>query len=437
MIKTSDPVVKDSLGIFARLLAIAIILTMLGSLLQGCSDQCDTYYTYTDYQAVTVSMEEFKTGVQLEEPRSLHNPGKIYMKEPYLFISEAGEGVHIFDNSDKSNPVPKAFLKIPGSYDVAVLGNVLYSDSYTDLLAFDITEVQDIKEIKRVEDVFKSRLNHHYFRTQSNELVVDYAPFLVEREYEADCDDDIYYNGNREFLMSDGGGASGDVVNHAGQGGSMARFTMAANHLYAVDASNLYVFNLDNPFAPAMQQSVGLGWNIETIFPYEDKLFVGSSTGMHILDNSNPANPVYATSFNHAFACDPVVVENDVAYVTLRTGNACEGSINQLDLVDVSDIYNPVLLKTYPMENPHGLGIDKGKLFLCEGDFGLKVFDASDINKIDENLIEHLDEIKAYDVIPFQSVLLLIGEGGFYQFDYSDINNIKLLSHIPVVAQVN
>ncbi len=437
MIKTSDPILKDGLGIVARLLAIAILLILLGSILQGCSDQCETYYTYTDYQPVAVSVEEFRGAVQLEEPRSLHNPGKIYMKEPYLFIGEAGEGVHIIDNSDKSNPVPKAFLKIPGSYDVAVFGNILYSDSYTDLLAFDITEVQDIKEIKRVEDVFQGRMNHQYFYTQNNELVVDYAPFLVERQYEADCDDDIYYTGQGELFSGDGGRASADVVNHAGLGGSMARFTITANYLYAVDASNLYVFSLANPFAPEMGQTVGLGWNIETIFPYDDKLFVGSSNGMHILDNSNPASPVYATSFSHAFACDPVVVENDIAYITLRTGNTCEGAVNQLDLVDVSDIYHPVSLKSYPMENPHGLGIDNGKLFLCEGEYGLKVFDASDVNTLADNLIEHLDEIKAYDVIPFQQVLLLIGEDGFYQFDYSDIKNLKLLSHIPVVAEVN
>lgn len=436
MIKTSDPLVKDGLGIVARLLAIAIILTMLGSILQGCTDQCETYYTYTDYKAVTVSPEEFRADVRLEAPRGLQNPGKIYMKEPYLFINEAGEGVHIFDNSDKSNPVAKAFLQVPGSYDMAVLGNVLYSDSYTDLLAFDITELQDIREIDRVEDVFESRLNHHYYRTNANELVIDYTPFLVEREYEADCDDDIYYHGNREFLMEGGGGGT-DVINHAGQGGSMARFTLAANHLYAVDASSLYVFNVENPFTPTRQHSVSLGWNIETIFPYEDKLFVGSSTGMHILDNSNPAIPVYATSFNHALACDPVVVENDIAYVTLRTGNTCEGIVNQLDVVDVKDIYNPRLLESYPMENPHGLGIDEGRLFLCEGDFGLKVFDASDVNAIAENMISHLDEIKAYDVIPYDNILLLIGEGGFYQFDYSDITNIKLLSHIPVVTEVD
>ena len=87
------------------------------------------------------------------------------------------------------------------------------------------------------------------------------------------------------------------------------------------------------------------------------------------------------------------------------------------------------------MTNPHGLGIENGTLFICEGEYGLKVYDATDINKIAENLIEHNKQIHAFDVIPFQNVLLLIGEDGFYQYDYSDIHNIKLLSHIAVVNE--
>lgn len=439
MNKASDPAMRDGLGIAARLLIIGLLLTFLGSILQGCSDQCETYYTYTEYQPVKISLAEIRSSVKMEGPQQLQHPGKIYLRAPYIFINEAGEGIHIIDNSNKSNPVPKAFLRIPGCYDMAVFGNVLYADSYSDLVAFDIADLEDIRTIDRQEDIFKSRLDHYYYRTQDNELVVDYEPVLVERQYEADCDDDIYYFqpelAGRDVAYSGGGSGSPEVVNQGGQGGSMARFTLAANHLYAVDASSLYVFDIANPFSPSMQHEVGLGWNIETIFPYQDKLFVGSSNGLHILDNSNPSMPTYAAGFAHATACDPVVVENDIAYVTLRTGNTCEGTINQLDVIDVKDIYAPELLISYPMENPHGLGIDDGRLFLCEGEFGLKVFDATDTYQIAQNLIGRMQNIHAYDVIPYQQeeVLLLVGDDGFYQYDYSDINNIRLLSHLAVV----
>lgn len=37
MIKTSKPVVKDGLGILARLVVIALLLSILSALLQGCA----------------------------------------------------------------------------------------------------------------------------------------------------------------------------------------------------------------------------------------------------------------------------------------------------------------------------------------------------------------------------------------------------------------
>lgn len=439
MSKTSDPLVKEGLGIVARLMVIAALLSILGTVLQGCTDQCETYYTYTEYQPVSVSMSTVQEMVGMEAPRLLEKPGKIYLRDPYIFISEAGEGVHILDNRDKTNPVFKSFVSIPGSYDMAVMGNVLYTDSYTDLLAFDISNVEDVRQLGRIENVFRNRGNHHYYRTQDNQLVVDFAPVLKEKEYMADCDDDIYYHNDELALMDEVGRqqVSGDVVNHTGKGGSMARFTLQSQHLYALDASNLHVFSLANPAAPDKQHEMHLGWDIETIFPYQDKLFIGSSSGMHILDNKEPSNPVYASSFAHATACDPVVVENDIAYVTLRTGNSCNGNVNQLEVLDVSDIYNPELLTSYPMQNPHGLGIDEGKLFLCEGEFGLKVFDLKDIYQIGQNMLEHKSNIHAYDVIPHEKVLLLIGDDGFYQYDYKDIENIQLLSHIAVEAAGN
>lgn len=442
MNKVSHPELKEGLGILARLMVIAFLLGVISLLLQGCSDECETYYTYTQYKPVTISMEEAKAMAGVKEPRPLQNPGKLYIKDNFLFISEAGEGVHIFDNSDKTNPVAKAFISIPGSYDMAVLGSVLYADSYTDLVAFDIADVNYISETGRTEEVFKGRGNHYYYINENNEMVVDYVAELVQTDEPLDCNEESGRPGGRwgrenvNFAQVDASfSGGGDVVNHSGKGGSMARFALQANHLYALDPGNLYIFGLQNPFTPELSNELPLSWNVETIFPYEeDKLFIGTSNGIHILDNSDPSLPKLASSLEHFTACDPVVVENDIAYVTLRAGNACAGNDNQLDVIDVSDIYNPVLLKSYPMTNPHGLGIDNGKLFICEGDFGLKVFDATDIYKIGENLVEHRKDIHAFDVIPFQNVLLLIGENGFYQYDYSEAGSLKLLSHIPVAS---
>ena len=40
--------------------------------------------------------------------------------------------------------------------------------------------------------------------------------------------------------------------------------------------------------------------------------------------------------------------------------------------------------------------------------------------------------IHAYDVIPLGSILFMIGDNGFYIYDYSDIEQISLLGTLPV-----
>ena len=101
-------------------------------------------------------------------------------------------------------------------------------------------------------------------------------------------------------------------------------------YLYTVNQSAMQLFNIQNPAEPQVGNQDQLGWGIETIFPYKDKLFIGSQTGMHIYDNANPENPMRLSVFQHARVCDPVVVHDDIAYVTLRSGNQCGGFTNQL-----------------------------------------------------------------------------------------------------------
>jgi hypothetical protein len=172
---------------------------------------------------------------------------------------------------------------------------------------------------------------------------------------------------------------------------------------------------------------------METVFPYKNNLFIGSQSGMHILDISTPATPVKVSTYAHIRVCDPVVVQNHLAYVTLRSGNECAGFTNQLEVIDIKNLSQPELLKTYPMSNPHGLGIDQSTLFICDGDAGLKIYDASDISSIDKNQLAHYADVNAYDVIPFNNVVMMIGSDGIFQYDYSDPKNIRFLSRLAVV----
>ncbi|MBK7426395.1 MAG: hypothetical protein IPI60_04815 [Saprospiraceae bacterium] len=415
-----------------------LLLSIFASLfLSSCiKDKCTETRTLFEYKPIYVKKEDFRNApIQNVAARTLQQPGKIYFYNNFIFINELRKGIHVIDNSNPSQPIPVTFIEIPGNVDIAISYGTLYADSYTDLLSINISDPQQIQVIHRQTDVFP------LLGEDSNGILAYYEK--SDNVMKIDCSDPEFANtffnrggllwASAEFDSSSGAANSGSGSGPAGIGGSMARFTIAKGHLYCIDQMTLNTFALNVNGTLESPVITEIGWGIETIFPYKDNLFVGASNGMHILDISSPGTPVYRTAFQHANACDPVVVYNDVAYVTLRDGNECNGFVNQLDVVDVQNLNNPALIKSFSMDHPHGLSIFEDKLYLCEGTHGLKIFDIKDNTKIDRNLISHEKGFEAFDVVLIPGVsLLVIGKDGFRQYDYSNSNDLKLLSLIAV-----
>ncbi|WP_428659765.1 LVIVD repeat-containing protein [Runella sp.] len=217
-----------------------------------------------------------------------------------------------------------------------------------------------------------------------------------------------------------------------GVGGSMARFAIVGNALYCVLPDKLQVYDISTPTEPVAKSSVKLSVGLETIFPYKDNLFIGANDGMYIFDNQQPATPLLLSRFTHVQSCDPVVVQGNFAYVTLRGGVSCRRfmSMSSLDVVDISDLKSPRLIHSQPMESPYGLGVDGTKLFVCEGNNGLKIFD---ISKPEQPVLrETIKDVKSFDVIPLNKTLLVTGDGGFFQYSYQKEGKLELLSKISI-----
>lgn len=214
-------------------------------------------------------------------------------------------------------------------------------------------------------------------------------------------------------------------ASQTGIGGSTARFAIVGNYLYTVNSSDLGVIDITNPGSPNYVSTKRIGFGIETIFPYNDYLFIGAQTGMYIYDISNPTSPNKLSQYEHIYSCDPVVVQGDYAYVTLHSENSwCGRFTDELHIIDISNLNKPELLTIYTMSNPLGLGIDGDNLFVC--DKGLKVYDITDKNNI---VLKQHFLITAYDVIPYNNLLIVIGDNGLYQYDYSG-DDLTLLSTI-------
>src|SRR5690606_23567161 len=63
-------------------------------------------------------------------------------------------GIHIIDNTNPLNPQKVAFINIKANKDMEVKGDYLYADSLMDLVVFDLSNIQNITEVARLEDVF-------------------------------------------------------------------------------------------------------------------------------------------------------------------------------------------------------------------------------------------------------------------------------------------
>ncbi|HEY5826612.1 MAG TPA: hypothetical protein VIT44_19730, partial [Cyclobacteriaceae bacterium] len=313
--------------------------------------------------------------------------------------------------------------------------------SYVDLIAFDISDIKNVKEIKRIEALFNNYMSMGMRVGSSNGIMVDWQPKNNVTVYKTECDQQQGWGG---IYYEDGIALSREVASsfistrsavtppgnnlNAGIGGSMARFTIAGNHLYALDGANMDIVEVTTPQNPKAKKEIPISWDAETIFPYKENLFFGTQSGMLIYDIKNPESPSLISTYAHIRSCDPVVVVDDYAYVTLRSGGTCAGFTNQLEVIDISNLTSPVLRTTCPMTNPYGLGIDNGTLFVCDGSSGLRVIDATDVTAICSKQLAHYDNIHALDIIPYQNIAMMIGDDGLYQYDYSDPSAIKLLS---------
>ncbi len=404
-----------------------LLLSVL--LFSGClKDQCSN--TYTIYTPVYKTLTQVRVEMKSGQPQAIEQPGKIYLFGKYIFWNELNKGIHIIDNSNPETPKNISFIKVPGNVDIAVKGSYLYADNYSDLVVFDISTPTNVVPVKFLDKVFTDR-GGYYWSTSTNpdsiNVVVDYQ----QRDTVVDCNTvNVWYGMVSSDVLSTASGAQFYVKNPTGIGGSMARFAIASDHLYSVSYSQLSSFNINIPYEPKLTNSKNIGWNIETIYPFQDKLFIGSNSGMFIYDINDASDPTFVSQFSHVTSCDPVIADEKHAYVTLRSGTACQGFTNQLEVLDIAQITQPSLLKTYPMTNPHGLAKDGNLLFICDGKDGLKVYDATDVNGL--KLIKTISGLETYDVIAFNDIAIVVAKDGLYQFDYSDSKNINQISKITV-----
>tara|TARA_Y100000385_G_scaffold291658_1_gene371127 strand:+ start:173 stop:1429 length:1257 start_codon:yes stop_codon:yes gene_type:complete len=412
---------------------VLYILFALPLLWWSCSkDFGTTEVTYNKAIAIYEDLNEIRNTPLVEGLREISDPGKVFVSDEFLLIGEERKGIHVLDNSDPTHPAHVSFLNVPGNKEFFVADGFIYAESYYDMIKIDISDINSPKITGRVENYFES--------TQLNgqgDAVIGFRYEIVTEEVEDDDQsiwnsiynyDEVLYDYNRSVIPHSAvpasfAGSSNKAI------GSVNRITKAKGHVYAVNNERISVISDNNL---RLIKSFYIASRMETIYPTSDYLFIGGTNSVEIFSIVDPSDPFHAGSFWHPTSCDPVYPLEDVAYLTLRTGDEdCPGDINSLVTLDISNVSASSIVQQIEMESPYGLTLINDKLYVGEGEYGLKIFDATD--RYNLHLLKYDSSLPAYDIIQHPSrsdIVLIAGPQGFGQYDVNGDDEFSLLSWI-------
>lgn len=219
---------------------------------------------------------------------------------------------------------------------------------------------------------------------------------------------------------SDSAQASGTAKN-----GSLTRFITVGNYLYIVKTNSLVTYNISNPQSISVAGTQDVGFDIQTIFEYNNQLFIGSNTAMYIYGLTNPAQPEKLTQVNYFQpGRDPIVARDSVAYATQRVG-----TVGTLNVVNIKNLQEARIVNALPIATPYGLALGTNTLYVCNGSNGLAVINVSSPYQPVMNGNKNFDEV-FYDAILQGNILICYVKGGIVLLDVSTAATPLLITKI-------
>jgi hypothetical protein len=133
----------------------ALLISSLMLFLFSCTRENDNVLSgqidaYVPVYASTGNVNQ----ISVEPEKPITDAGKIYAYGNYIFQNDLNTGIHIIDATDKKVPKKISFLKIPLCTELAVKGNFLYANNYSDIVVFSISNPAQPQMVKRITNVF-------------------------------------------------------------------------------------------------------------------------------------------------------------------------------------------------------------------------------------------------------------------------------------------
>ncbi len=228
------------------------------------------------------------------------------------------------------------------------------------------------------------------------------------------------------------------AVGEPGKSGSITRFAVYQDYMYVLNLNEVQTYDITQKEHPVLIHRLKTDYGLETITIYDNTVFLGSTSALYILDISNPAAPAIQAKTDRLSdfgfsGCDPVVVKGNYAYSTIKIIQNICGNVSAesaLIVYDISDKSAPKAVGSYALAMPNGLGVKDNYLFVCdEGTDQLRVFDITDPTQLTEtNFTVSITD--PYDLIIDGPRMIVSSKTDFQVFDISDIIQIKKLGQI-------
>lgn len=237
------------------------------------------------------------------------------------------------------------------------------------------------------------------------------------------------------ILLNVACGSASKSSGSIGKAGSTARFAIVGNYLYTISGREkalprhpmyenqfqydplIRSFDLSNPTEPRQLAESKILESPETLFTDGKQLYIGAQSGMGIYQLFETGEISQRSIVSHLRACDPVVTEGTTAYVTLHNAPTCQGTVNVLQIIDISTPNRPSVVLDFPMNAPFGLAVQSGRAYICDGPVGLRVLDVKVPSQIRE--LPGVGEDICIDVILQENRLITTGFTGIGQYDVS------------------
>lgn len=282
-------------------------------------------------------------------PDALINPVSMTLAANRLFVSDGYTGLHVYDVTDYSAPNKVTRIVLDENRSSAVKGDIVYTN--------------DAGQLKAL------RINTDGTYTVTATIGVKYKHY-----------NDMGFEGGTSGYGCVCYSNSFDPASSpspTGGGSSYATFALVGNELYRVNDAYLHVYDVTNDEKPKEVSKNHVGWDIETIFPTENYLFIGGMRGMYIFDRADAFHPRQLSQIEHARACDPVVVSGSNAFITLRASGGCGSAPDELLCVNIKDPAQPYVVGVKPMTTPYGLAVQDSRLYVSHGPNGYSLVDVS------------------------------------------------------------